>query len=255
MPAQDRVGGDLWGSRTRPRGLTSGFRLRLRTAQTRPPGRRLDDPADPEASPDPTGTGPCRHHLATVPAHSSRRHAGRRLLPRRLRGDAAADLRAVRSRGRRPLPACAGCDGASRRALDHSAGPQPRHGPRRTRRPVPVPGSRSSRTVHGLVRHCAGRCGHRSGQDPGPLSAGELFRRTVRADGADRADRPDADLQRAAPSQSACEYAAHYNTQRPHRALQLRPPRPEAPVPEPVHGRIRRRPILGGLINHYEPAA
>ena len=43
------------------------------------------------------------------------------------------------------------------------------------------------------------------------------------------------------------EYAAHYNTQRPHRALQLRPPRPESPVPEPVHGRIRRRPVLGGL--------
>jgi putative transposase len=50
-------------------------------------------------------------------------------------------------------------------------------------------------------------------------------------------------------------YAAHYNTQRPHRALQLRPPRPGSPVPDPVHGRIRRRPILGGLINHYEPAA
>jgi putative transposase len=26
-------------------------------------------------------------------------------------------------------------------------------------------------------------------------------------------------------------YAAHYNAQRPHRALQLRPPRPKAPVP------------------------
>jgi nucleotide-binding universal stress UspA family protein len=51
------------------------------------------------------------------------------------------------------------------------------------------------------------------------------------------------------------EYAAHYNTQRPHRALQLRPPRPESPVPEPVYGRIRRRPVLGGLINQYEPAA
>ena len=50
-------------------------------------------------------------------------------------------------------------------------------------------------------------------------------------------------------------YAAHYNTRRPHRALQLRPPRPEGPVPEPVYGRIRRRPILGGLINEYEPAA
>jgi putative transposase len=50
-------------------------------------------------------------------------------------------------------------------------------------------------------------------------------------------------------------YAKHYNGQRPHRALQLRPPRPEPPVPEPIHGKIRRRPILGGLINHYEAAA
>jgi len=51
------------------------------------------------------------------------------------------------------------------------------------------------------------------------------------------------------------QYSLHYNRQRPHRALQLRPPRPQAPVPEPIHGRIRRRPILGGLINQYEPAA
>ena len=50
-------------------------------------------------------------------------------------------------------------------------------------------------------------------------------------------------------------YAAYYNGRRPHRALQLRPPRPTSPVPEPVHGRIRRRPILGGLINEYETAA
>ena len=50
-------------------------------------------------------------------------------------------------------------------------------------------------------------------------------------------------------------YAAHYNARRPHRALQLRPPRPEAPVPEPVYGRIRRRPVLGGLINDYASAA
>ena len=50
-------------------------------------------------------------------------------------------------------------------------------------------------------------------------------------------------------------YAAHYNARRPHRALQLRPPRPEAPVPAPVYGRIRRRPVLGGLINDYAPVA
>jgi transposase InsO family protein len=33
---------------------------------------------------------------------------------------------------------------------------------------------------------------------------------------------------------------AHYNMRRPHRALQLRPPRPASPVPEPVHRRVRR---------------
>ena len=50
-------------------------------------------------------------------------------------------------------------------------------------------------------------------------------------------------------------YAARYNARRPHRALRLRPPRPTSPVPEPVHGRIRSRPILGGLLNEYEAAA
>ena len=50
-------------------------------------------------------------------------------------------------------------------------------------------------------------------------------------------------------------YTAHYNGRRPHRSLELRPPRPDAPVPEPIRGRIRRRPILGGLINEYEAVA
>jgi len=50
-------------------------------------------------------------------------------------------------------------------------------------------------------------------------------------------------------------YADHYNGRRPHRALMLRPPRPTSPVPEPVHVPIRRRPILGGLVNEYEAAA
>jgi putative transposase len=50
-------------------------------------------------------------------------------------------------------------------------------------------------------------------------------------------------------------YAVHYNTQRPHRALQLRPPRPHSPVPELAYGRVRRQPILGGLINEYERTA
>src|SRR4029079_256312 len=50
-------------------------------------------------------------------------------------------------------------------------------------------------------------------------------------------------------------FAAHYNARRPHRALRLRPLRPDALIPKPVHGPVRRRPVLGGLISEYEPAA
>ncbi|MFJ6676826.1 integrase core domain-containing protein [Actinosynnema sp. NPDC091369] len=50
-------------------------------------------------------------------------------------------------------------------------------------------------------------------------------------------------------------YATHYNHRRPHRALQLAPPRPDPPIAEQDYTSIRRRPVLGGLINDYEPAA
>jgi putative transposase len=50
-------------------------------------------------------------------------------------------------------------------------------------------------------------------------------------------------------------YARHYNGQRPHRSRQLRPPRPDHPVPARPAQRIARRTILGGLLNQYEPAA
>ncbi|MDU0294744.1 integrase core domain-containing protein [Saccharothrix longispora] len=50
-------------------------------------------------------------------------------------------------------------------------------------------------------------------------------------------------------------YVDHYNHHRPHQALQLTPPRPDQPIPEPGHILIRRRPVLGGLINEYEPTA
>ena len=50
-------------------------------------------------------------------------------------------------------------------------------------------------------------------------------------------------------------YAAHYNGRRPHRALGLLPPRSDHAVPDLTLQRIRRRPILGGLLNEYERAA
>jgi putative transposase len=51
------------------------------------------------------------------------------------------------------------------------------------------------------------------------------------------------------------EYDAHYNGRRPHRSRQLRPPRPDHPVADLSQERIKRRPVLGGLISEYERAA
>ena len=51
------------------------------------------------------------------------------------------------------------------------------------------------------------------------------------------------------------EYEAHYNGRRPHRSRQLHPPRPDHPVAGFSSERIKRRPVLGGIINEYERAA
>ncbi|MEU1802742.1 integrase core domain-containing protein [Streptomyces sp. NPDC019937] len=51
------------------------------------------------------------------------------------------------------------------------------------------------------------------------------------------------------------QYVQHYNGRRPHRGLHLQPPRPDHPAADLSHEHIKRRPILGGLINEYERAA
>jgi hypothetical protein len=51
------------------------------------------------------------------------------------------------------------------------------------------------------------------------------------------------------------EYIRHYNGRRPHRARDLRPPHPTHPMADLSHEQIKRRPVLGGLINEYERAA
>ena len=51
------------------------------------------------------------------------------------------------------------------------------------------------------------------------------------------------------------QYVAHYNGRRPHRSRQLHPPRPDHPAADLSRERIKRRPVLGGLINEYERAA
>ncbi len=51
------------------------------------------------------------------------------------------------------------------------------------------------------------------------------------------------------------EYAAHYNGRRPHRGRDLHPPRPDHPIADLTQERIKRRPVLDGLINEYERVA
>jgi hypothetical protein len=105
-----------WSYEWRRRTRAGDMQGAKRAAQTRPPRRRLHDPPDSQAPPHPAGTGAAhRHQLATVPAHPSRQHAGRRLLPRRLRTHPAATLRPVRDRGQQPLPARPGRHRAPRR--------------------------------------------------------------------------------------------------------------------------------------------
>ena len=51
------------------------------------------------------------------------------------------------------------------------------------------------------------------------------------------------------------QYSTHYNGRRPHRSVRLRPPRPDHPASALNGQQISRRPVLGGLISEYEPAA
>ncbi|CAI7979391.1 transposase [Frankia sp. Hr75.2] len=51
------------------------------------------------------------------------------------------------------------------------------------------------------------------------------------------------------------EYARHYNGRRPHHGRGLQPPRPDHPIADVTTTRIKRRPVLDGLINEYERAA
>ena len=68
-----------------------------RVAQARPSHRRIHHPQNPQAAADTTGPAAVhRHVLATVPARPGLDHAGRGLLPRRLRGHLETDLRVLR---------------------------------------------------------------------------------------------------------------------------------------------------------------
>jgi hypothetical protein len=56
------------------------------------------------------------------------------------------------------------------------------------------------------------------------------------------------------PHHGSRQYSRHYN-QKPASSTASAFTPPASPVPQPIYGRIRHRPVLDGLINEYEPAA
>src|SRR6266542_6293361 len=50
-------------------------------------------------------------------------------------------------------------------------------------------------------------------------------------------------------------YTTHYNRERPHRALELRPPEPSIPADRSPTDAIERSDLLGGLIHEYDATA
>jgi putative transposase len=51
-------------------------------------------------------------------------------------------------------------------------------------------------------------------------------------------------------------YITHYNRERPHRALELKPPEPRSrPADSPEPDAIERTDLLGGLIHEYHAIA
>jgi hypothetical protein len=83
------------------------------------------------------------------------------------------------------------------------------------------------------------------------LPAGELFRRTVvRTLRAELTDRMLIFSERHLRV-VLTNYVRHDNG-RPHRARELHPPKPTHAVADLSYERIKRRPVLGGLINEYE---
>ena len=89
-------------------------------------------------------------------------------------------------------------------------------------------------------------------QCPRANAYAERWIRTLRAELTDRM----LILGERYPHQILAEYVRHYNEHRPHHGLDLTPPRPPAEIIDLAEQRrIRRLPVLGGLINEYERAA
>jgi hypothetical protein len=141
--------------------------------------------------------------------------------------------------GRDPARAHPRRDRPPGRLLNRPAGPQPAHRPRRPDRLLPLPHPGPRRQVHPRVRRDLHRRGRDDSQDSATDATGQLLRRAVGTHRTSRVHRPDADLRRTAPADSA-------RTVR--RPLQRPPPAsvPPATTARPRHAGHRAARRTGG---------
>ncbi|HZI75984.1 MAG TPA: hypothetical protein VFD73_18550, partial [Gemmatimonadales bacterium] len=99
-----------------------------------------------------------------------------------------------------------------------------------------------------------GRCRYRGREDPASKP-----RRTPMPNGSYSPPGPrsqtGAHLRRTTPAAGPGRVRGALQRTAPHHSRQLRPPRPDHPVADLRQKRIKRRPVLGGLINEYKRAA
>ncbi len=227
-----------------------------RTAQARPPGERLHDPPGPQSTEDPARAEAAdRHDMAAVPAHSGGDYARTDFF----HVDCAVTLQRlyclfVIEVGSRYV-----------HVLGVTAHPDGPWTTQQIRNLLMDLGDRAA-DFRFLVRDRAGQftdsfdavlaaAGIQAvkipPRSPRANAFAERFVLTVRAEVTDRMLIFGQRHMRAI----LAEYEPHYNGRRPHRSRQLHPPRPDHPTADLSRKRIKRRPVLGGLINEYERAA
>ena len=225
-----------------------------RAGRTRPFDRRIDGVGDLEGRGSRSRPTTVRAYLATVPHRSGSRAPRGRLRPRRY-PIPAPSLHPDRDRAQASPRAHCRDHRPSHGAMGHSTSPQPAHGPRRPRGPIPVLDPRPGQQVHGSLLRSLRRCRHPHHPHPDPGTPRERDRRTVHRHAAPRMPRPPPDHRTSPPRRSAARVcpalrrapaspiAASATTRRRHS------PRSRAAI-SPL-----RRDRLGGLIHEYVQVA
>src|SRR5262249_39828194 len=115
-----------------------------------------------------------------------------------------------------------------------------------------LPATGPGRRLRARLRSTGGPARRRDAAHPVPGAARERVRRSAGRAPPPRVSRHVVILDEAHLQTILTEYAAFYNAERPHRALELGTPIQRT---RPAHGPIRASPVLGGLHRTYERVA